>query len=502
MIEPTNFKKSLELREIMNHPAGITPEHFMHALQVVDSMTLEEVQQLYATDLESGATPNAANEILRGVILERLLDAGIDLQAVAEAVASEFSAIIPVFGNDYTVNSIASDKRTRAREDKLFSEFVLEHPEFKKVIPKEIVGLYARKSSGKQEDTLYVCKVVGVSFTDRVGLPMFLSSLRIKVLLEDTRNNPDLSRWVVKSKTDEEASQIKDLPISEKSFRAPLEVWKQLLDVTKIIQQTMYKVPHLSLRSFFVSTFQNSPDEMLISKKFLDYHLKLTAPFETLEVLADAYKKKYESAAAVNSKSKLSSMLPTVRLLQSLAELTAIAARKRCFADKLLAEQVIPLLESQIQEVLEQQLTNATMSFDFETFKSSDTAVLDTNLTQKLKRLRSDLDFALQLAKREVKPLTLYESSIINNFESQTSREYISSFQSPFLSLVTEVEKIAELLSCEATRLVVYRDRALTELFAADCSVAEEQLAFDLLSSTHEEVPPKMLPKTLASRVR
>ena len=262
-------------QQTLNSPDGLQPEDFADAVFCIQQMTADELLYCYLADRSSGISMNSENHLLRGLIMELLDDTGINYKdATCDSLYTTSEINLQKFSHEVIV--VSPDKTVRAREEIFFQNYA-DNFNFP-----EISGFYDRKlqrtskKSTSKTTTSLPCTVVGACFTDRVMMPMFLSSLIIKLFKDDLENDPiNLSRWAPKANREYSASAIarpetlESQPISEKSFRTTPEIWSQLFTQLDEISKATYGTSCLCLRDFFFKAleaqelFLDDPEQIL-----------------------------------------------------------------------------------------------------------------------------------------------------------------------------------------------------------------------------------------------
>lgn len=232
-----------KLIEYMNSSKAKTA--FPEILQVIRELTDDELIMVYQKDSAKSSLGNVTNEVVRGIIQSAIKNRDLRDKLSGPTIEDEKTIPITLSGSVFEASIVSSDKTTRGREplkfgnSQLKEQFGLEpiYGLYKRRIPGGVNKRASGNSDTSDDGNVYLpAKISGVCFTDRIGLPMFLSSFRIKLNIED----------VIKYQIRET-----DIPISEKSFIATEETWKNIFTLIQKLTEAQYQVSHICLRDFF-----------------------------------------------------------------------------------------------------------------------------------------------------------------------------------------------------------------------------------------------------------
>lgn len=221
----------IKVLNILNSAEGLTPTAFAKALPYIQKLSLENLKLLYSSDHSVGVRSNVENEILRGVLKELLRDNGEDcnnlstVDIVDEVMTFNFD--LKKYGTkEIPIYVVNPDRTIRARE------FVN--------IAFPVYGKYFRRL--KKRIISITCCIDRVFFTDRLGMPLYLSSLSVHF-------------------DDEEFAKYKiaknDLAISERSFKTTQLGWYILYKEILKISGELYGSNSVCLRKHFVDSFSD-----------------------------------------------------------------------------------------------------------------------------------------------------------------------------------------------------------------------------------------------------
>lgn len=234
-----------KLISALNSPRVDVP--ISEALQLLRELSHDEIVDIVVKDTARGSIGNSANEMIRGILLDLVRSNNLESQVELRKQSEIFDTCTSVMINNrqFDVSVVSSDKTTRGREPLQFSDAKLKE-EFG-LDP--IIGIYCRRFSkttengGKITEKVEIpVKVSGICFTDRVGLPMFLSSLRIDIPAEI------VSQYALRDFT---------IPISEKSFISTEEQWEKIFELIQKLTEAQYNVNHICLRDFFLDAVKS-----------------------------------------------------------------------------------------------------------------------------------------------------------------------------------------------------------------------------------------------------
>ena len=262
MSDSSESKENLtQILKLLSEPKGLKPEAFAQALQLVREMTFDDMKEFMAVDASRGTSGSVENEMLRGVIQKVLSDAGIDVSTIKSKTDAEVKSV-SIAGSEFSIYVVAPDKTTRAREDiSLADDKALSALG---VSAKFFTGSYQRRvSSGPSE---LPCKLIGLCFTDRVGMPMFLSSFKIRLSQSDVVDHGIRNAII---------------PVSEKSFKTSPENWKEILLIMEAVSSGRYNQEKACVRDFFYDSL--SSGELFITAEKVS---KLDQQFTDREIAA------------------------------------------------------------------------------------------------------------------------------------------------------------------------------------------------------------------------
>lgn len=229
------MSKVKELIALLNSPQAT--KSFSTVLQYLREFTDHELVEFAAKDESQNSTGNVTNELVRGVVLDIVKQRGLTEEVKNYEATNADKKYLTADKKEFEIEIVTSDKTTRGREPISFSDSELKN-EYG-IDP--LLGSYVRRTAKGQKDALLPAKICGVCFTDRIGLPMFLSSFKVKL------NPADVKKYGVRDTI---------IPISENSFVTDERTWKNIFDLIGKITSVKYSKEQLCFRSFFVDAFE------------------------------------------------------------------------------------------------------------------------------------------------------------------------------------------------------------------------------------------------------
>jgi len=324
--------------ELINNPKGLKSEDVVDALFQIDSFSTAELSEVYAIDLNRGEASNVENELIRGVVTSLLLANQVDLGTITKSSRPEDFTLI-LNDEPFPIRVVSPDKTTRAREDLIFGNTAYADAAFspiegyyirkqskvtkKPAATEDVIGTDSTKRKKKLKKTkvsspplVIPCQVTGLCFTDRVGVPMFLSSLLITLAEEDIDKH-QLLRWKKKLPQPKAVNgdikhyEILSIPISEKSFHTNSEGWQKIFQAVQYFNTKLYNSEVLCFRDFFIealvakeATLYASPAQDTILQEKSALHADHAR--ETKEAIDAQAAKNAESPILSKAKTRLS----------------------------------------------------------------------------------------------------------------------------------------------------------------------------------------------------